>query len=186
MSRTVTEILQSGSEQPKQLPGLLFPQVYDELRRLAQAQPLAHRASLRPTDLVHESFLKLVESSERTWENRRHFVCTAALAMRQILIDRARARSAQKHGGGRPLEPLLSDVPFETPDDSGLLAVDAALVALGRIDERAASVVTLRFFLGLTEPQIADTLGITDRTVRRDWTFARSWLARRLDRDIEA
>lgn len=158
----------------------LFPKLYDELHALARAR--RGGASLRPTELVHEAYLRLVHVPDRSFANRRHFIASAAVVMRHIVVDRIRARRAAKRGGGEVvLEPHLDALVPEVADEEHVLAVDAALDALSAMDARAAKVVTLRFFLGLTEPEVADALGVTDRTVRRDWVFARSWLARHLE-----
>lgn len=157
----------------------LLTVVYDELRGIANARMsgLAPGQSLRPTDLVHEAYIKLVGVSDRTWENRRHFINAAGMAMRSILVDRARARLTQKRGGGREREPLHDDAAVFTRDPAEVLAMNEALESFALEDERAAQVVSLRVFLGMSEADIADVLGITDRTVQRDWNYAKAWLA---------
>lgn len=137
-------------------------------------------ASLHPTELLHEAYARLVRHEDASFETRRHFVAAAALAMRSVLVDRARARASVKRGGGSarvPLEGLAID---ESRPADEILAVDAALTKLESIDERSARVVILRFYLGLSEQQIAHVLDVTDRTVRRDWIFAKHWLQREL------
>jgi RNA polymerase sigma factor (TIGR02999 family) len=160
----------------------LLPIVYAELRAIAEARlrTLAPSATLQPTELLHEAYLRLANSQDGAFASRRHFVAAAALAMRSVLIDRARARNSVKRGGsfGRV---ELEDVPIavDRPADE-ILAVDAALSKLESIDKRSARVVTLRFYLGLGEVEIAQAMGVTERTVRRDWTYARLWLQREL------
>jgi RNA polymerase sigma factor (TIGR02999 family) len=156
----------------------LLPLVYEELRKLA-AHKLAHEApgqTLQPTALVHEAWLRLIRADSPGFENRGHFFAAAAEAMRRILIERARRKSAQRHGGGLERVELEEiDLP-ERASDGLLLRVDTALEGLAREDERAAELVKLRFFAGLSVEQAAQALGITDRTARRDWRFARAWL----------
>ena len=179
----ITEILDAARGGDETALDRLLPLVYDELRRLAQVRTRGPRQSLQPTELVHEAWMKLVRSEDRHWQSRRHFVNAAGVAMRNILIDRARARLAQKHGGGLDREPaeVLEGQAIEiehSPEE--LLALDAALSQLEAVDERSARVVTLRFFAGLSSGEIADALGVSDRTVRKDWGFARAWLERSL------
>src|SRR5688500_13452202 len=156
-----------------------FPLVYDDLRRLARREvEREHEArTLRPTDLVHEAYLKLAAAGSFPAENRAHFLALAARAMRQILIDHARNRRAAKRGGGW-YRATLSDgdwVLDAAPDE--LLALNDALE---RLDPRQRRVVECRFFGGMSETEVAEALGITERTVRRDWVKARAWLYRAL------
>jgi RNA polymerase sigma factor (TIGR02999 family) len=156
----------------------LLPLVYEELRKLA-AHKLANEApgqTLQPTALVHEAWLRLLRGDGQRFENQGHFFAAAAEAMRRILIERARRKSAKRHGGGLERVDLEQiDLPEEA-SDALLLRVDAALEGLAREDPRAAELVKLRFFAGLSMEQAAQSLGITDRTARRDWRFARAWL----------
>lgn len=162
----------------------LFPLVYDELRCLAKLRlaALPPGQTLAPTELVHEAFSRLVKTEDRTWENRRHFIDAAGVAMRCILVDRARARNRLKRraDGQRIDLNELAASPF-AEDDERIERVDAALTQLETIDRRAADVVTLKFFLGLCEEEIASTLGLTPRTVRRDWAYAKAWLKAEID-----
>lgn len=157
----------------------LLPLVYEDLRRLAKHRlaSLPPGQTLAPTELVHEAFARLVKSEDRTWETRRHFIDAAGVAMRCILVDRARSRNRLKRRGGGQRVDLneLAESPF-AEDDERIERVDAALTQLEKIDRRAAEVVTLKFFLGLGEEEIASTLGLTPRTVRRDWAYAKTWL----------
>ena len=174
----VTLILQAVGRGEKQASEELLPLVYQELRRLAAAR-MTHEAAghtLQPTALVHEAWLRLVEDRSRTWENRAHFFGAAAEAMRRILIDRARRKARIKHGGGKErlnLEDL--DLAAALPDDK-ILLMDEALERLKAEDPETAQVVVLKFFGGLTNEEIVQCLGSSDRTVRRQWNYAKAWL----------
>lgn len=159
--------------------------LYAQLRDLAHARLRNERAggTLRSTELVHEAYLRLAAEGPKAWASRAQFFAAAAEAMRRILIDRARARAAEKRGGaeGRPQQRVsLSDLDAAdlaiNYDLDQILELDRALGRLGAIDERGATVVRLRFYAGLTLEETADVLGVTSRTVKRDWTFARAWL----------
>jgi RNA polymerase sigma factor (TIGR02999 family) len=161
----------------------LIPLVYDELHRIASQslRSAGPAQTMLTTDLVHESFLKLIGSRNVSWQNRLHFFSIAATAMRQILVDHARARHAEKRGGIRirvPLDDSLTTNEFSLDD---IAELDEALSALGKADARSARIVELRFFGGLTNEEIAELLDISDRTVIRDWEFARAWLYRFLN-----
>ena len=156
----------------------LFTLVYDELRRIAAAYLRRERPdhTLQPTALVHEAYLRLVDQSEQNWQNRAHFLGIGAHLMRQILVDHARKRRAEKRGGGE--QPVTLDdlaLPgFKQPEE--ILAIDQALARLEQLDERQSKIVELRFFGGLTEKEIAECLGVSDRTVKREWSVAKAWL----------
>lgn len=158
--------------------------VYEELRRLA-AHRLAQEPSgqtLQPTALVHEAWLRLSGDRQPPWENRAHFFGAAAEAMRRILIDRARSKQAARHGGGwQRVELAEIDAPAQATDTL-LLHVHEALDKLAQEDPRAAEFVKLRFFVGLSVEEAALSLGVTDRTARRDWRFARAWLREEFER----
>ncbi len=160
----------------------LFPLVYEELRGIAHRQLRGEHPerSLGTTGLVHEAYLKLVDQTRVQWVDRAHFFAVAARAMRRILVDQARRRGALKRGGA-PKRVSLSDVPvaIEQRADT-LVALDEALTELAGVDERLSRVVECRFFGGLTEEETAEALGVTARTVRRDWTKAKGWLQRAL------
>lgn len=162
----------------------LLPIVYEELRRLAAAYLRRERPgqTLQPTGLVHEAYLRLRKDRPDRWQNRAHFCAIAAHAMRQILIERARARGAQKRGGARPRVTLQDDVAGEDGPLSAvdLLALDEALGRLAALDPEQARLVELRFFGGLTIEETADAMGLSPATVKRHWTVARAWLAREL------
>jgi len=160
----------------------VLPLVYAELRELARrrmaSQPPEH--TLQATALVHEAYLKLVGGSDVRWADRSHFYFAAAEAMRQILIDSARGRARLKRGGGRARSPLsVADLAAEQDPDQ-ILAVDEALCRLEAQWPDAAAVVRLRFYAGLSVEETARALDVSERTVHREWTYARAWLAREL------
>lgn len=165
----------------------LLPLVYDELRRIAADYLRQDRPdhTLQPTALVHEAFLKIARNSNPNWRDESHFRAVAAMAMRQILVDHARGRSAGKRGGDR-LRVTLSHAGLDaaTSDDDGLafdvLALDDAMHELEGIDPRRAKVVELHFFGGLTFRDAAGVLEIAPKTAESDWYFARAWLRKRL------
>jgi RNA polymerase sigma factor (TIGR02999 family) len=156
----------------------LFPLVHDDLRTIA-ARLLRHEApghTLQPTDLVHEAYLRLAGGPSASPEDRAHFLAIAARAMRHLLVDHARRRRAAKRGGGAsPVRITNEQVGVDLSFDE-LLALDDALERLGALDPRLRQVVECRFFGGLTEPETAQALGVTTRTVQRDWARARAWL----------
>lgn len=162
-------------------PDSILPQVYDQLRRLAQNLMRVERVghTLQATELVHAAYLRLAGNADREWANRAHFFAAAAEAMRRLLIEHARKRGAVKRGGGRPAIGSVLDL---TTDEkiSEALALDDALLRFVEVDAQAAQVVKLRFFAGLTVDETAETLGISPRSVDRHWTFARAWLSREL------
>ncbi len=158
----------------------LFPLVYEELRGIAHRQLRGERPerSLDTTGLVHEAYLKLVDQTRVQWADRAHFFGVAAGAMRRILVDQARRRGALKRGAA-PRRVSLTDLPVAIEERADtLIALDEALTELAGVDERLSRVVECRFFGGLTEDETAEALGVTARTVRRDWTKAKGWLHR--------
>jgi RNA polymerase sigma factor (TIGR02999 family) len=181
----VTRILSAIEQGDLHAASQLLPLVYDELRKLAAAKLAQEKPgqTLQATALVHEAYLRLVGGQdERRWDGRRHFLNAAADAMRRILIDRARARQAEKRGGGRArvnLDDLTPAAP-ETPED--LLALDEALTRFTGEDPARAEVVKLRFYAGLTLDQVAAALGISLATANRHWAYARVWLLREMTR----
>ncbi|HQY89637.1 MAG TPA: ECF-type sigma factor [Tepidisphaeraceae bacterium] len=170
----VTLLLKAAGHDPSAANKLL-PIVYEELRMLARSRLKHERAghTLQATALVHEAYVKLIGSSPVTWENRAHFFGACANAMRQILVDHARSKGAQKRGGGLKAEALSSNDVVDTRDLDLVLSIDECLEKLKAEDERAAEVVQLRFFGGLEMSEIAEALGLSERTVHREWAFAR-------------
>ena len=178
----VTQLLSRVSAGDNDAVDRLFPLVYQQLRSAAESVLRSERPghTLQPTALVHEAYLKLVGGGAIPAKDRSHFLSIAARAMRQILVDHARRRGARKRGQGET--PLPLDFPI-ADDGRGLafdelIALDDALDHLSENSPRLRSVVELRFFAGLNEEQIAETLGVTTRTVQRDWVRARAWLYR--------
>jgi RNA polymerase sigma factor (TIGR02999 family) len=179
---TVAELLAAWRAGDAEASRRLVSLVYDELRRLAHWHRGRARddETLTTTALVHETLLKLTSGSSADYRERAHFMAVAAVAMRQLLVDHARERQAQKRGGGMPRVDLEADALAAEGDTQALLDLDEALTALAGVDARLANVVELRFFGGLTEDETADALGVTARTVRRDWTKAKALLRARL------
>ena len=178
----VTEILQEWREGNAHASERLFPLVYEELRRQARRQLSRERAdhTLQPTALVHEAYMRMVDQTSPQIENRAHFFGFASRVMRQILVDHAREHKAEKRGGAAQRLSLndLDLLPEQSAAD--MLELDEALKGLEAIDERKCRVVDMRFFGGLKESEIAEVLGVTEKTVRRDWQFAKLWLYRKL------
>jgi RNA polymerase sigma factor (TIGR02999 family) len=180
----VTNNLSRGEDGEPRAAAALLPLVYEELRKLA-AQRLAHEGpnqTLQATALVHEAYLRLVASQPSLeWNGRGHFFAAAALAMRRILVENARRKKRLKRGGDIGREELDPSklVAAETPED--LVALDEALVQLAAVDPRAAELVNLRYFAGLTIPQAAELLGVSPRSADFLWAYARAWLLRNLE-----
>jgi RNA polymerase sigma factor (TIGR02999 family) len=161
----------------------LLPVVYQELRRLA-AGYIRHEKpgqTLQPTALVHEAYLRLMKDRPDRWQNKAHFCAIAAHSMRQILIERARARNAQKRWGEKARITLDEELVQGGERSVDLLALDEAIERLAALDPEQARIVELRFFGGLTVEETADALDISPATVKRHWTVARAWLARELE-----
>jgi RNA polymerase sigma factor (TIGR02999 family) len=185
-SGQVAELLRQWAEGDKAALGATVPLVYAELRRLAHYHVNSERLnhSLQSTALVHEAFLRLVGGEPVHVKNRAHFVAVASHVMRQILVDYARSRRANKRNGGlRIAIEDLTDLP-SSQEEVPILAVDKALDGLSRVDERQSKVVEMKFFGGLSAPEIAQVLGISLATVERDWRTARIWLRREMSRSI--
>jgi RNA polymerase sigma factor (TIGR02999 family) len=179
---TVTDLLRALGAGDRHALDRLMPIVYADLQRMARAQLRRehHRRTLDTTMLVHEAYLKLVDQRRVTPADRGHFLAICARAMRQVLVDRARRRGAAKRGG--PQEPVTLDAGQAMVEArrEEVLAVDQALARLERRNERLARVVECRFFAGLSEEETAEALGVTSRTVQRDWLRARAWLLEEL------
>ncbi len=185
----VTRILAAIEQGDAHAAELLLPLVYEELRRLA-AQKMAQEQpgqTLQATALVHEAYLRLVgtEQSPQWWESRGHFFAAAAEAMRRILIDQARRKQSEKHGGGwQRLELLDAELAIDSSSDD-LVAIDEGLSRLAAVDPEAARLVELRFFAGLTLEEAAQSLRMSERSAYRTWAYARAWLRRELDRTAD-
>jgi RNA polymerase sigma factor (TIGR02999 family) len=184
----VTQILSELQQGNASASERLLPLVYEELRRLARkkmAQEVSHH-TLQPTALVHEAYLRLVGNDQsKWWDSRGHFYSAAAEAIRRILIESARRKSSSKHGGGRQRQPLMDDEVAEelpTSPDS-LLSLDDALKKLEQEDPDAFRLVMLRYFGGLTIEEAAAAMGVSVRTAKRNWSFARAWLQREIGED---
>ena len=162
----------------------LTPLIYQELYRLARGYLRGERAGhpLQTTDLVNEAYLRLIVASQMRWQNRAHFFAVSAQLMRRILVDFARARRNLKRGGGAAQVSLDEALTIGPERSAELIALDDALTALAKLDERQSKVVELRFFGGLEEEEIAEVLQVSPRTVSSDWSLARSWLLRELSR----
>jgi RNA polymerase sigma factor (TIGR02999 family) len=178
----VTRLLEAAGRGASSESGALLPLVYEELRKLAASRMHAERAdhTLQATALVHEAFLRLVGNSEQGWANRAHFFAAAGEAMRRILIEHARARQGPKRGGGRQKLPLDVVDLAKDDDPDQILALDDAISRLEEQDPESARVVRLRFYAGLSVEETASALGLSPRTVKREWAFARAFLVREL------
>jgi RNA polymerase sigma factor (TIGR02999 family) len=184
----LTQILEAAQKGDPKATEDLFPLLYEELRKIA-AHKMSNEApgqTLQPTALVHEAWLRLGGPKTQKWKNRAHFFGAAAEAMRRILVERARRKQRLKRGGH------LERVEFEEADiacpmpDEDLLALDEALTRLSQFDPRAAEVIKLCFFVGLTQPEAAKELGTSISTVERSWSFARAWLFREIQKSKDS
>jgi RNA polymerase sigma factor (TIGR02999 family) len=177
-SGQVTELLRRFQNGDREALDQIYPLVYDELR-LAARRALARERdgmTLQATELVHEAFFKLVGAEGVQWQGRAHFIAIASRAIRQILVDHARRVRAEKRGGGAEHVTLGdADAPLTVPAEE-MIALDDALARLGELEPRLRTVVEYRFFGGLNEREIAEVLGVSERTVQRDWIKARAWL----------
>ncbi|MBI3416775.1 MAG: sigma-70 family RNA polymerase sigma factor [Verrucomicrobia bacterium] len=180
----VTQLLNAIEAGESKAAEQLLPLVYDELRKLAAIKMVREQPgqTLQPTALVHEAYLRLLGQEQQQWENSRHFFSAAAEAMRRILVERARHKARQRHGGGlQRLDIELIDVASEEHEDI-LLFVHEALETLAAKDPVCAELISLRFFAGLSNPDAARLLGLSERTAKRNWAYARAWLAREIVR----
>jgi RNA polymerase sigma factor (TIGR02999 family) len=182
-SGQVTELLRHWTEGDQTALDELVPLVYKELRRLAHYHLQAERSdhTLQSTALVHEVYLRLFRGQPLECQDRAHFIAVASRLMRQVLVDYARERRAGKrHGGSRITIECLDVLPIE--GDTQLLALDDALNELARIDERQGKIVEMKFFGGLSAPEISQVMGLSRATVDRDWATARVWLHRQMSK----
>jgi len=179
----ITLLLGQLSDGKREAVDQLMPLIYEQLQAMAKRQLRGERPdhTLNSTALVHEAYLKLVDQTRVTWQNRAHFYAVAAQAMRRILVNYANRRLAAKRGGGQIIATFNDDELVRETRAEELVALDAALEELGQLDERQGKVVELRFFAGLTQEETAEVLGVSVPTVRRDWRLARAWLGRHLD-----
>jgi RNA polymerase sigma factor (TIGR02999 family) len=182
----LTQVLQAIRRGDGRASEELLPLVYNELRQLAMARMARETAgqTLQATALVHEAWLRMVGTGDRTWQNRAHFFGAAAEAMRRILVENARRKSRLKRGGGQQrmdIEEL--DLAAATPDEKVLL-MDEALEQLQKQDPDKARIVVLKFFGGLTNQEVAENLGITERTVERQWAYAKAWLFEKIETQL--
>ena len=180
--RDITDLLAALRNGDRAAMNLLLPLVYDELRRRAHQQlgRGGRSATLSTTGLVHEAYLKLVETPHQNWEDRGHFFGVSAQMMRRVLVDIARRRRAERRGGAHAVRIPIDDIAIPAVSQPDLLDIDAALDRLAAEDPRKARVVELRFFGGLSVDETAEALQISVRTVHKDWAFARAWLYRAL------
>ena len=185
----VTSLLHQFARGDKEAAEKLIPLVYGELKRLARSymrrEPPDH--TLQTTALVHEAYLKLIHQRTANWQSRSHFFGIAAQLMRRILIDHARGQLREKRGGGKANLPLKADLAFSPEHSEELVGLDEALDRLSVLDPRQSKVVELRVFGGLSVKEASEFLGVSPKTVKRDWVVAKAWLhaeLRRGDEDI--
>jgi len=182
MNPDVTALLVQWREGDSAALDALIPIVYADLRRIARArlrgEPAGH--PLQTTALVHEVYVRLVDVDRLTFENRAHFFALAARLMRQILVDHARRQRSAKRGGGDTMVTFADVLPAVSPNIVDVIALDAALDGLARVEERLSRVVELKFFAGLTIDETAMALDVSPATIERDWAFAKAWLYQRL------
>ena len=181
--KDVTILLNAVSAGKESAPEKLLEAVYGDLRRLAAKYMFNERGdhTLQATALVHEAFIRLVDWENVSWQNRAHFFAVAAQVMRKILVDHARSKNAEKRGGQKIA--LDEAVSFAEEKDLNLLALEEALQNLEKLDARQARIVELRFFGGLSIEETAYVLGVSETTVKREWTFAKAWFQRELTRN---
>ena len=178
----VTQILHDWSGGDREAPERLMPLVYDEMRRIARSFISRERQghTLQPTALVNEAYLRLVDQNSVTWQSRAHFYSVAASMMRRVLIDHARAYATEKRGGGA-VRLSIEDVQIPVEERAAnFVAMDEALEKLAQFNERGRRIVEMRFYAGMSDTEIAEVLGVSTRTVLRDWKAARVWLFREL------
>ena len=181
----VTALLLAWNQGDETALDKLMPLIYDELRRLAHRYMSGERAghTLQTTALVNEAYLRLIETRHVDWQSRAQFFAISAQLMRRVLVDFVRARSYQKRGGGAAHVELDEALNVAIERGAELIALDDALTALAALDPRAGRIVELRFFGGLSVEETAEVLKISPKTVKRDWNWAKAWLARELSGD---
>ncbi len=178
----ITQLLINWSNGDELALEQMMPLVYDELRRMANQYMQSQRSdhTLQPTALINEMYVKLAGAEEQSWKNRAHFFGVAAQAMRHILVDYARHRGYEKHGGKAQRIDFDAAIIVSNERAAGLVELDEALKKLAELDERKSRVVELKYFGGLGNEEIAEVLKVSKKTVTRDWQFARMWLLREL------
>ena len=178
----VTRILNAGSSNDGGAASELLSLVYEELRRLAAAKMASEAPghTLQPTALVHEAWLRLTTDEQRKWNDRTHFFAAAAESMRRILVDNARRKRAQRHGGAHQRTNMPEIACAEVQNEEQVLAVSEALDKLAAQDKQKAELVKLRYFVGMTIEEAAEVLGISTGTAKRHWAYARAWLAQEI------
>ncbi|HEV8429010.1 MAG TPA: sigma-70 family RNA polymerase sigma factor [Pyrinomonadaceae bacterium] len=183
-SHQITLLLLDWSKGDKYALEQLMPLVYDELRRMARnymrRQPSGH--TFQTTDLIHEAYLKIAGGADRNWQSRNHFFGVAAKAMRHILVDYARSKNNQKRGGWQERITLADNLRVTNQSPEEMVALDEALNRLEVLDARKVRVVEMKFFAGLNVAEIAGVLKVSPETVKRDWSFAQTWLLRELEK----
>jgi RNA polymerase sigma factor (TIGR02999 family) len=187
-SGEITRLLHLAQKGDRAAESRMLELLYGELRRIASAYLRSERREhiLQPTALVHEAYLHLGSQLNKDWKDRGHFLAVAARAMRHVLVDCAKARNAQKRGSGAMQVELDPTLPSGNNWSEDILDVHAALNRLAEFDERQAKIVELRFFAGLTQPEVAQALTLSERTVKREWECARAWLEGELSRARQA
>ena len=179
----ITRILRAWSGGDREAVDDLMPLVYDELHKVAAQYLRKQRPdhTLQPTALVNEAYLKLIDISNVSWEDRAHFFAVASQTMRHVLVDHARGRNREKRGGGAQKVSLDEAVSFAKNQEIDLLALDEAMRSLAEIDDQQSRIVELRFFGGLTVEETAVVLRISSATVKREWRIAKAWLHKRME-----
>lgn len=187
-SNEITELLVAWSGGDKKALDELMHIVYEELRRLAHRQLAKERQdhTLQTTALVNEAYLKLVDQKRVKWQSRSHFFALSSQLMRRILVDYARSRQYAKRGGGKSALPFDEALVVAPERASEMIALDEALTELAKHDERKARIVELRFFAGMSIDETSELLGVSPGTVMKDWTLAKAWLQREMDRSSSA
>jgi RNA polymerase sigma factor (TIGR02999 family) len=183
-SKQVTELLLDWSRGDLKAREALMPLVYDELRRLAASYLRRERPdhTLQPTALVNEAYLRLVEGNSVNWQSKSHFFGVSAKLMRRILVDHARGHLAEKRGSGAPKVPLTEAIVMSREEPADLVALDESLTRLAAFDPQQGRIVELRVFAGLTVEETAQVLDISPATVKRDWSVAKAWLLREVQK----
>jgi RNA polymerase sigma factor (TIGR02999 family) len=184
----VTAILRAAQEGDKSAAERLLPLVYSELRQLARARmaQLPPGQTLQPTALVHEAYLRMLGKDDLHLENRRHFFFVAARAMRDILVEQARRKAGPRRGGGRHRVELDDGAAVYEPFSGDILALHEALAELEAEDALKARIVDLRYFAGMNMAEVAQVLGVSERTLHRHWRFIKAWLKSRLGASVDA